>query len=177
MYYGNSLSPYFENCMDICFTWNIWETHNFGVFGLSHTSPVLWEFIFLMFWELRGFLLYPKYLKETCNFGTFVFLHTISRNMGIRFSHILGIFLISASPKIFKKLIILECLCFPMLFPHYGDSVFPCFEKSTHLCSTLSILGNPSLGFFLCLFHIFFCNMRIHFFHTSEIACVLSWLF
>ena len=75
--------------------------------------------------------------------------------MGIRFSHILGSFLISTSPKIFQKLIILQCLCFHMLFPHYGNSVFPCVGKSTHFCFTLSILGSPSLGVFLCLSHIF----------------------
>ena len=45
-YYGNSLFPYFGNCMDFCFTQNSWETHYFGMFVFSHTFPVLWEFTF-----------------------------------------------------------------------------------------------------------------------------------
>ena len=31
-YYGNSLFPYFGNCMDFCFTQNSWETHYFRMF-------------------------------------------------------------------------------------------------------------------------------------------------
>ena len=29
-----------------------------------HTFPVLWEFTFPMFWELYGFLLHPKYVRN-----------------------------------------------------------------------------------------------------------------
>ena len=63
-YCGNSVFPYFENCMDFCVTQNIWETHNFGFFVFSHTFPLLWEITFRIFWELYGFLLHPKYLRN-----------------------------------------------------------------------------------------------------------------
>ena len=63
-YYVNLLFPYFGSCMDFCFTQNIWETHYFGRFLFSHIFPLLWEFTFLMFWELYGFLLHPKYFRN-----------------------------------------------------------------------------------------------------------------
>ena len=47
---GNSLFPWFENGMDFCFTENIKETHNFGMFFIfALTSPVLLEFSILLF--------------------------------------------------------------------------------------------------------------------------------
>ena len=120
------------------------------MFVFSHIFPVPWKSTFPMFWELYGFLLYLKYLRNL-QFWNVCFPSYFFCNMGIRLSHV------SASPKIFKKLITLECLCFPMLFPHYGNSVVPCFRKSTHFCFILSILGSPSLGCLshLCLSHIF----------------------
>ena len=48
--------------------------------------------------------------------------------MGIHFSHILGIVRINASHEICKKPIALECLCFPIRFPYYENSVFPCYR-------------------------------------------------
>ena len=63
-YYVNLLFPYFGNCMDFCFTQNIWQTHYFGWFLFSHIFPLLWELTFLIFWELYGFLLHPKYLRN-----------------------------------------------------------------------------------------------------------------
>ena len=48
--------------------------------------------------------------------------------MEIHFPHVLGTVWISALPKIFKKPINLKCLCFPILFPYYGNPLFPCFE-------------------------------------------------
>ena len=91
LYYGNPLSPCFGNCMDFSFTQSIWETHKFEMFVLSHTFlyygnprfpcfgncifkkpinlkclcfPVLLEFTFLVFWELYGFLLHAKYVRN-----------------------------------------------------------------------------------------------------------------
>ena len=49
--------------------------------------------------------------------------------MGINFSHILGIVWINASHEIWKKPIALECLCFPICFPFYENSVFPCYRN------------------------------------------------
>ena len=58
------------------------------------------------------------------NFKMFVFPY-FSLTMGIHFSHILGILWISASPKIFKKPITLECFFFPVLcgftFPMFWE--------------------------------------------------------
>ena len=84
-YYGNSLFPYFGNCMDFCLTKNSSETHYFGMF---------------------------------------VFFPYFSRIMAIHYSHVLGIVRISASFKIFQKPKNLKCLCFPILFPYYGNSFF-----------------------------------------------------
>ena len=114
-YNGNSLFPYFGNCMDFCFTQNIWETHYFGMFVFSHTFPVLWEFTF---------------------------------------SHVLRIAWISASSEIFKKPINLKCLCFPIPFPHYGNSLFPWVGNCTDFCFKQKIL--ETFNFELLVFsHIF----------------------
>ena len=51
LYYGNLLYPCSENYINISFTKNIWETHNFGMFVFSHTFLVLWKPTFPMFWE------------------------------------------------------------------------------------------------------------------------------
>ena len=48
--------------------------------------------------------------------------------MGIDFSDVLGTVWISASPKILKKKINLKCLCFPIVFPYYGNPFVPCFK-------------------------------------------------
>ena len=42
------------------------------------------------------------------------------------FSHVLEIVWISAPPKLFKKPINLKYLCFSILFPYYGNPLFPC---------------------------------------------------
>ena len=61
------------------------------------------------------------YLWNICVFPQF------SGTMGIHFSHVLEIVWISSSREMFMKSIILECLYFPILFPHHGNSLFPCF--------------------------------------------------
>ena len=43
--------------------------------------------------------------------------------------HALGIAWIPDSWKIFKKPLTFEYLCFPFIFPYYGNLLFPCFEK------------------------------------------------
>ena len=73
-YNGNSLFPCFGNCMDFCIKRKISETLNFEMFVFSHIFSLLWEFTFPIYWELYGFLLHPKHLR---NFGMFVFFpHT-----------------------------------------------------------------------------------------------------
>ena len=99
-YCGNPISPCFGNCMDICFKQKIPETLNFQMFVFFHIFPLLWEFTFPIIWELYGFPLHPKYLRNSllCNVCFFPYF---SRIMGIHFSHVLGIVWISASPEIF----------------------------------------------------------------------------
>ena len=122
----NSLFPCFGNCMDFCLTQNIWETHNFRMFVFSHTFPKLWEFTFPMFWELLGFLLQLKNIRNplVCNVSIFPYF---SFTMGIYISHIFGIIWINSSHEIWKSPIALEFLCFFICFPYYENSVFPCF--------------------------------------------------
>ena len=47
---------------------------HFEMFVFSHIFSLLWEFTFPIYWELYGFLLHPKHLR---NFGMFAFFpHT-----------------------------------------------------------------------------------------------------
>ena len=135
LYYENLPFPCFGNCIDFSLTQNIWETTNFGMFVFSHTFPVLWKSTFPTFWELYGFLHQPKYLKNPKIWNVFVFPY-FSRTMEIHFPHVLGIVWISKSPKIFEKPITLECLCFPTLFPYYGNPLSPCFGNCMNFCFT-----------------------------------------
>ena len=63
-YNGNPLFPCFGNCMDFCIMGNISETLNFEMFVFFHIFSLLLEFTFPIFWELYGFLLHPKYLRN-----------------------------------------------------------------------------------------------------------------
>ena len=82
----------------------------------SLTFPVLCKFTFPIFWELYGFLLHPKYLRNLLLWNVCVFPY-FSLTMGIHFFHISGIVWISASLKIVEKAITLECLFF---FPYFS---------------------------------------------------------
>ena len=88
---------------------------------------------FPIFWELYGFLLLPKYLRNPLLWNVCVFSY-FSRIMEIHFSKVLGIVWISASSKIFKKPIDLKCLCFSILFPYNGNPLFPCFGNYMDFC-------------------------------------------
>ena len=96
------------------------------MFVFSHIFPLLWEFTFSIFWDLYGFLLHTKQLRNPLLWNVF-FSPYYSRIMEIHFSQVLGIVWISASSKIFKKPINLKCLCFSILFPYNGNPLFPCF--------------------------------------------------
>ena len=100
-----------------------------------------------------------------------------SHNMKIYLSHSLETVWVSASPKLFKKAKNLEFLCFPMLFPYYGNSIFSFFGKSMDFCFILNILRSLSLWICLCFPYFFPCNMVNHFFHFLENAFVLPWQF
>ena len=114
-YCGNSLFPYFGNCMDFCFTQNIWGTQHFQMFA---------------------------------------FFPYFSCIMRIHFSHVFGIIWFSASSKVFKKSINVKCLCFPILFPCYGNPLFPCVGNCIDYCFKLKI--PEALNFKMLVFsHIF----------------------
>ena len=105
---------------------------------------------FPIFWELYGFLLHLKYLR---NFGMFAFFLYFSGIMGIHCSYVLGIVWISASSKIFKKPIKSKCLCFPILFPYYGMLLF-CVGNCMDFCFQQKI--PETLNFEMYMFsHIF----------------------
>ena len=112
-YYGNSLFSYFGNCMDFCFTQNIWET-------------------------LKCLFFFPYF----------------SRIMRIHFSHVLGTAWISASSKKFQKHLTLKFLCFPILFPYYGNPLFPCVENCMDFCFQQKIPETLNFEMFMSS-HIF----------------------
>ena len=96
--------------------------------------PVPCKFTFPIFWEMYGFLLLPKYLRNPLLWNVCLFPY-FSLTMGIHFFHILGIVCISASLKLFEKPITLECLFFsPILFPYYGNSLFPSSVNCMDFC-------------------------------------------
>ena len=129
----------------------------------SLTFPVLCKFTFPIFWELYGFLLHPKYLRNLLLWNVCVFPY-FSLTMGIHFFHILEIAWISASLKIVEKPITLECLFFPYFSRIMGihisqvlgivwiSALSEIFKKPINMkCLCFSILlpynGNP---FFPC---------------------------
>ena len=94
-YIGNPLFPYFGNCMDFCFKWNISETLNFEMYVFSH---IFLPKIFQKLWNVCFFpILFPYYgnplfscvgncmdfcfqqkIPETLNFEMFMFSHIFS---------------------------------------------------------------------------------------------------
>ena len=93
----------------------------------------------------------PKIFEKLWNvFSPPYFSHI----MEIYFSHVSGIVWISPQSKIFKKPINLKCLCFPMLFPYYGNPLFPCVGDCMDFCFQQKI--PQTLNFEMFMFsHIF----------------------
>ena len=118
---------------------------------------------FLIFFPYYGNSLFPYFgnCMDFCftqniweTLECLLFFPYFSRIMGIHFSHILGIVWISASSKIFKKPINLKCLCFPILFPYYGNPLFPCVGNCMDFCFLQKI--PETLNFEMFMFsHIF----------------------
>ena len=135
--------------MDFCFKQKILETINFEMCVSSHILSWLWEFTFPIFWELYGFQLHPKHLRNPLLWNVCFFFPYFSRFMGIHFSHVLGIVWVSASSKIFKKPINLKCLCFPILFPYYGNTLFPCVGNCMDFCFQQKILQTRNFEMFM----------------------------
>ena len=103
------------------------------MFVFSQLFPLQWEFTFPIFWELYGFLLHPKYLRNPLLWNVYFFPY-FSRIVGIHFSQTLGIVWISASSEIFKKSINLKCFCFPILFPYHENPHSPCVGNCVDFC-------------------------------------------
>ena len=106
------------------------------MFVFSHIFPLLCELTFSMFWELYGFLLRAKYLRNSKFWNVSVF-PSFSLTMGIHFSHVLGVVWISTSGNRCKKPI---TLCFSLLFFYHGIPLSTCFGNSIHFRLTLNIL-------------------------------------
>ena len=123
------------------------------MFVFSHVFLILWEFTFPIFWELYGFLLHPKYLRNPLLWNVCVFPY-FSLTMGIHFFHILEMVWISASLKIVEKPITLECLFFPILFPYNGNPIFSCFENCMDFCIKRKISETRNFEMFV-FSHIF----------------------
>ena len=115
----------------------------------SHIFPLLWKFTFHIFGDLYGLMLHMKYVKNPYLWNVYVFPH-VSLTMRIYFSYVFGIVWVSVSLEICKKSIPLECLCFPKIFPYYGNSLFPCFGNCIDYCLETLALG---MFFFPILFH------------------------
>ena len=130
-YQGNPLFPCVGNCMNFCFKQKIPETLNFGMFVFSHIFPLLCKFTFSIFWDLYGFLVHPKYLRNPLLWNV-CFFPILFPYYGNSLSHVLDIAWISASSEIFKKPINLNCSCFPILF-HVMEIRF------SHVLGTTSI--------------------------------------
>ena len=64
LFYGNSLFPCVVNCMDFWFKQKIPETLNFEMFVLCHIFSLMWEFTFLIFWELHVLMPHMKYVRN-----------------------------------------------------------------------------------------------------------------
>ena len=146
-YNGNHFFPCFGNCMDFCFKQKILET--LKCVCLLIFFPCYGNSLFPYFGNCMGFSS-TQNIWETHYFGMFVFFFPyFSRFMGIHFSHVLGIVWVSASSKIFKKPINLKCLCFPILFPYYGNTLFPCVGNCMDFCFQQKILQTRNFEMFM----------------------------
>ena len=129
------------------------------MFVFSHVFLILWEFTFPIFWELYGFLLHSKSLRNPLLQNVCFFSHAFPVLWKFTFSQVLGILWISASSKIFRKPISLKCLCFSLqgfsiLCQYNRNPFFPCFGNGMDFCIKQKIQKHLTLK---CLvFLIFF---------------------
>ena len=140
------------------------------MFVFSHIFPLLWEFSFPIFWDLHGFPLHLKYLRNSL-FWNVCFFPILFQYYGDSLCSCFGDCIwISASPEIFKNPINLKCLCFPILFPYYGNPLFPYFGNCMDFCFKEKI--PEILNFEMFVFPYFFLTLGIHFSHILGIACI-----
>ena len=149
------------------------------MFVFSHTFSVLLKSTFDMFWELHGFLLHMKYLRNPWIWNVFVFSN-FSCTIEIQFSHVLGIAWNSASRKIFQKPVTLECLCFPTLFLYNGNQLYPSFRNCVDFpmfWELSAFLFNPKYfrnpwNWNVCVLQYISRTLEIHFPHVFGIAWI-----
>ena len=151
--------PYFSLTMGIHFSHVlgiVWISASLKIFEKPITLECLffpctfsglWKFTFPKFWELYGFLLHPKCLRNPQIWIVCVFPY-LSHIMEIHFSHVLGTARISASSEKFQKHLTLKCLCFLIFFPYYGNSLFPYFGNCMNFCFTQNIWETLECLFF-----------------------------
>ena len=122
------------------FTYPIfWEFYGFLLHPKYLRNPTLWNVCvfpyFSCIMEIQFFYVLgtawisvsSAKISETLNFWNVCVFSYIPLTMGIHFFYVLGIIWISTSPKIFEKTITLEFLFFTVIFPYYGNSLFPHF--------------------------------------------------
>ena len=104
-------------------------------------------------WDIYGFLLNLKHLRNP-QIWNFCVFPCFSRTMEIHFFYVLGTAWISAWYEKFKKPLTLKCLCFSILFPYYGNLLFPCFENCMDFCVTKNIWETHNFGMFFFFFFL-----------------------
>ena len=126
--------PYFSRIMEIHFSQVLgiaWISASSKIFKkpinlkcLCFSIPFSYNGnpLFLCFGNYMDFCIKRK-IPESLNFEMFMFFHIFFPYCANSLSHILGIVCINATHEVWKKLIVLECLCFPIRFPYYENSV------------------------------------------------------
>ena len=97
----------------------------------SQIFSLLWEFAFPIFWELHGLMPHMKYVRKLQLWNVCVFPY-VSLTTRLQFSYVFGIVRVSITHKteecgVCKKPRSQEHLCFPIIFPYKGNSLFPYF--------------------------------------------------
>ena len=121
-----------------------WELHGF----LAASSEKFQKHLtlkclcFLIFFPYYGNSLFPYF--GSCMDFCFTqniweplecfFSHTFPELSESTFPTFWELYRFMLHPKILKKPINLKCLCFPILFPNYGNPLFPCFGNCMGFC-------------------------------------------
>ena len=118
-----------------------WALSGFLLHPKYFRNPTLWNVCFFpILFPSYGNSLFPCFgnwldfcfkrkISETLNFEMLVCFPYFFLTLWIHFPHIFGIVCINATHEICKKSIALECLCFPIRFPYYENSVISMFSE------------------------------------------------
>ena len=97
--------------------WNVCAFLNFSL-----TMGIHFYHILVIVWISAS----PKYLRNP-NFEKSVFFRIFSLLWEFTFPIFWKLY--GLMPQIYTRSIALKCLCFPIRFPYYENSVFPCFQN------------------------------------------------